>query len=161
MGVTNINYPPLDPGQWSDCRVTPRDNFVCGVQASGSGAQPGKWTIAAAALWRTNWTSDTSLIEYKSQKCPCLSRLYQFACCLLFTPVPTTHIFWLHNSFEVVEGDLAVVAHRALEHLLQPSQVFSGQLISLPENTGLLLFQITRFRKPTMLTRRLGRERQN
>ena len=81
--------------------------------------------------------------------------------CPVFTTVHNTYIFWLHNSFEVVEGDLAVVAHRALEHLLQPSQVFSGQLISLPENTLLLLFQITRFRKPTMLTRRLGRERQN
>ena len=79
---------PPGPWSWSDCRVTPRDNFVCGVQASGSGAQPGKWTIAAAALWRINWTSDTSLIEYKSQKCPCLSRLYQFARCLrLFPPL--------------------------------------------------------------------------
>lgn len=41
-----------------------------------------------------------------------------------------TYIFWLHYGFEVIEGDLPMVPHRPLENFLEPSQVFSGQLIS-------------------------------
>ena len=55
---------------------------------------------------------------------------FKFNGCTHFKRSSSTYIFWLHYGFEVIEGDLAVVPHSPLENFLEPSQVFSGQLIS-------------------------------